>query len=306
MSDPVELYQPQIVIMDGQEIPVEKLIANHKRLQAENDKLKTDAAKALDTQHHEQELYPYRIELVKLQRHLERTKQKVVVLFEGRNAAGKGDTIRRMTRFMNSKHYRIVALGKPDETAQSQWFFQRYVTQLPRGGEIVFFDGSWYSRALIEPAFGFCSDEEYEVFMKGVNKFENNLILNGTTMVKIYLSVSRDEQVRRFERRRNDPLRQWKMEEVDLQTEDRWADFTRLKYEMLKNTNNSDAPWTVIRADQRQKARVNIMKVILNSVDYEDRNTDLNYVPDYDVVISGAREFELMSHQRKTEGSCTS
>jgi len=250
----------------------------------------------------EEELKPYQAELIRMQKHLEESGRRMIVLFEGRDAAGKGGTIRRMTRYMNEKHYRVVALGKPTEEQLTQWFFQKYVGHFPRGGEIVLFDRSWYNRAMVEPVFGFCSKEEYDNFMKGVTGFEKELVRQGTILVKLYFSVTKEVQKSRFGRRKNDPLRQWKLSEVDMQAQERWDDFTNVKYEMLKNTHTRTAPWTVIRSDDKHRCRLNALKVILNAVNYEKHDQTLDYVPDDSVVISGAREIEIMEKQRLKKG----
>ncbi len=248
---------------------------------------------------------PFQAELLKLQHHLEERDQRMIVLFEGRDAAGKGGTIRRVTRYMNEKHYRVVALGRPTEEQRTQWYFQRYAAQFPTGGEMVLFDRSWYNRAMVEPVFGFCTDEEYRNFMKGVVGFEKDLVRQGTTLVKLYFSVSKEEQQRRFDRRRDDPLRQWKLSEVDLQAQEHWDDFTEMKYKMLKRTSTLEAPWMIIRSENKHFARMEAMKLILNSVDYEGRDPDLDFVPDPLVVASGARELELMEAQRIQGGHFT-
>ena len=249
-----------------------------------------------------EELKPYQAELIKLQRHLEANKLKMIILFEGRDAAGKGGTIRRVTRYMNEKHYRVVALGKPTEEQRTQWYFQRYVEHFPRGGEIVLFDRSWYNRAMVEPVFGFCTPEEYQIFIEDTPSFEKTLVRNGIILIKLYFSVTKEEQRRRFERRKTDPLRQWKLSEVDLQAQEKWDDFTKMKYEMLKHTHTTIAPWTIIRSDNKHLARLNAMRVILNSIHYEDRDEMLDYVPDSNIVVSGARELELMEAQRLRSG----
>jgi polyphosphate kinase 2 len=207
---------------------------------------------------------------------------------------------------MNEKHYRVVALGKPTEEQRTQWFFQKYVQQFPAGGEVVLFDRSWYNRAMVEPVFGFCSQQEYNNFMQGVVGFEKDLVRQGTIMVKLYFSVTKDEQARRFERRKTDPLRQWKLSEIDVQAQDRWDEFTRQKYEMLRRTHTTHAPWTIIRSNNKYRARINAMKVILNAVPYERRDKDLDFVPDPEIVISGARELEVMEAQMLREGRFTS
>jgi polyphosphate kinase 2 len=282
-----------------------KLLAENERLRRRLSALEGDRRKAVRQYRRELELMPYQAELLKLQRHLEERHQRMVVLFEGRDAAGKGGTIRRVTRYMNEKHYRVVALGRPTEDQRTQWYFQRYAAQFPTGGEIVLFDRSWYNRAMVEPVFGFCTDEEYRNFMKGVVGFEKDLVRQGTTLVKLYFSVSKEEQQRRFDRRRTDPLRQWKLSEVDLQAQEHWDDFTDMKYRMLKRTSTLEAPWMIIRSETKHFARMEAMKLILNSVDYEGRDPDLDFVPDHGLVASGARELELMEAQRIQGGHFT-
>jgi len=250
----------------------------------------------------EKRLKPFQVELLKLQRHLEDHQKRMIVLFEGRDAAGKGGTIRRVTRYMNEKHYRVVALGKPTEEQRSQWYFQRYIAQFPHGGEMVLFDRSWYNRAMVEPVFGFCSDEEYRNFMRGVVGFEKDLVRQGTILVKLYFSVTKDEQKRRFDRRRDDPLRQWKLSEIDMQAQEHWDDFTEMKFRMLKRTSTADAPWVIVRSEDKPAARLNAMKAILNAVDYEGRNPELDFVPDPNVVVSAAQELALLDAERIRNG----
>jgi len=250
----------------------------------------------------EKALVPYQIELLKLQAHLERHQTRMIVLFEGRDASGKGGTIRRVTRYMNKKHYRVVALGKPTEEQRSQWYLQRYVTHFPRGGEMVLFDRSWYNRAMVEPIFGFCTPREHADFLRGVVGFEKDLVRQGTILVKLYFSVTRKEQMRRFERRRDDPLRQWKLSEVDLQAQELWDEFTEKKYEMLNRTHTLATPWTIIRSNDKHQARLNAMRVMLDAVDYEGRDSEVDFVPDPDIVVSGAREVELMEADRIRRG----
>jgi polyphosphate kinase 2 len=274
-------------------------------LAARIDELEHQLERAERRRSRERVLRPYQVELIKLQKHLERENTRMIVVFEGRDAAGKGGTIRRATRFMNEKHYRVVALGKPTEEQRNQWYFQRYVNHFPTGGEIVLFDRSWYNRAMVEPVFDFCTEEEYKTFLRGVVGFEKDLVRQNTNLVKLYFSVSKDEQARRFERRKSDPLRQWKLSEVDMQAQDRWDEFTEMKYRMLKRTSTVVAPWTIIRSGNKHLARLNAMKVILNSVPYENRNPDLDFAPDPEVVISGARELELMEAERLRDGRFT-
>jgi len=286
------------VVIDGNTISLDELINVYK----EASTSKSIESKAEIKRKNEQALKPYQAELIKLQRHLEDTNQKMIILFEGRDAAGKGGTIRRVTRYMNEKHYRVVALGKPTEEQKTQWFYQKYISHFPRGGEIVLFDRSWYNRAMVESVFGFCTKKEYDDFMKGVKGFEKDLTRQGIILIKLYFSVTKDEQARRFERRKTDPLRQWKLSEIDVQAQDRWDDFTETKYNMIKQTHSHNAPWTVIRSNDKQKARLEALKVILNSINYEGRDESIDYTLDPEIVISGAREIEIMDAQRSRSG----
>jgi polyphosphate kinase 2 len=296
---------PEYIEINGQEVRLEALLQEYREMSSSTQKLKRANKKAVRRYKQEQSLKPYQAELIGLQQHLEKTSTRMIIVFEGRDAAGKGGTIRRVTRYMNEKHYRVVALGKPTEDQRTQWFFQKYVSHFPRGGEIVLFDRSWYNRAMVEPVFGFCTETEYNNFMRGVGGFERDLIRQGTILIKLYFSVTKDEQERRFARRRNDSLRQWKLSEVDVQAQDRWDEFTNVKYEMLKRTHTTHAPWTIIRSFDKHRARLNAMKVILNSVPYERLNSDLDFVPDPEIVVSGARDLELMEAERLKSGKFT-
>jgi polyphosphate kinase 2 len=291
--------------VEGESLTQDELIVNYTQLKAKNLALKSDNRKAVKRYRREQMLKPYQAELIQMQKYLEETNRRMIIIFEGRDASGKGGTIRRVTRYMNEKRYRIVALGKPTEEQRFQWFFQKYVRHFPTGGEVVLFDRSWYNRAMVEPVFGFCTNEEYKNFIKGVVGFEKDLVRQGTILVKLYFSVTKEEQARRFERRKTDSLRQWKLSEVDVQAQERWDEFTNVKYTMLRKTHTSSAPWTVIRSNDKHLARINAMRVILNSVPYERTNKDLDYVPDSSIVISGSREMEKMEAQRIREGRFT-
>ena len=251
-----------------------------------------------------EELKPYQAELIKMQRHLEKTGKKMVILFDGRDASGKGGTIRRLTRYMNEKRYRAVALGKPSEHQKTELHIKRYIEHFPRAGEIVLFDRSWYNRALVEPVMGFCTQKQYNRFMKKVIIYENNFLEDEgrTLLLKLYFSVSKEEQSRRFGRRKNDPLRQWKLSEVDLQAQDLWDEFTEKKFMLLKKTHTKKSPWYVIRSDDKHLARRETMKVILKSVRYRGRNRKLDFAQDPDVVIPGDRELAQMKKQRKQYG----
>jgi polyphosphate kinase 2 len=239
-------------------------------------------------------LKKYQIELIKLQNYLEKENKRMIILFEGRDASGKGGAIRRITRYMNNKHYRIVALGKPDDTQRNQWFLQRYITHFPTGGEIVLFDRSWYNRAMVEPIFGFCTPEEHEIFMEDIVNFEQDLVRQGMILIKLYFSVSKEEQKRRFDRRIEDPLRHWKFSEVDMQAQDLWDEFSEKKYEMLRRTTSRSAPWHIVRSDDKHEARLEAMKIILNSVDYDGRNYSLDFNANEEVNISVQKELLQM------------
>jgi polyphosphate kinase 2 len=287
------LTQP--VKTSSADVSTDALLRELSDLRAERDRL----IQAVDK---DKPLRPYQIELLKLQRHLEEEKIPMIVIFEGRDASGKGGTIRRITRYMNEKRYQVVALGKPTDEQSSQWYFQRYVQHFPAGGEMVLFDRSWYNRAMVEPVFGFCTKAQYRDFLRGVVGFEKDLVRQGFVLVKLYFSVDKDTQATRFNRRTNDPLRQWKLSEIDVQAQEYWNDFTEMKHRMLERTSTGSAPWTIIRSNTKTKARMNAMKVILNAVDYGERNRDLNLRPDPEIVISGKRELQRMDTERDTLG----
>lgn len=300
-----------VKIKDENIIPKKDLKENEtiKKLQEENRYLKSilgdyknlDAhtlSEGIQKIYDLQALKPYQIELIKLQDWLEKVNKRMIIIFEGRDASGKGGAIRRITRYMNNKHYRVVALGKPTETQKNQWFLQRYITHFPTGGEIVLFDRSWYNRAMVEPIFGFCTPEEHEIFMEDIVNFEQDLVRQGMILIKLYFSVSKEEQKRRFDRRIHDPLRHWKFSEVDMQAQDLWDEFSEKKYEMLRRTTSRSAPWHIVRSDDKHLARLEAMKIILNSVDYDGRNYSLNFEANEDINISVQRELLQM---RKTK-----
>lgn len=260
---------------------------------------------ALLKYYYAEELKPYQAELIKMQVHLERTGKKMIILFDGRDASGKGGTIRRVTRYMNEKRYRVVALGKPNEIQRTELHIKRYIEQFPHAGEIVLFDRSWYNRAMVEPVMGFCSTDQYKRFLKKVNSYEENFILDAgkTILLKLYFSVSKEEQARRFERRKNDPLRQWKLSEVDLQAQELWDEFTEKKRVLLQKTHTKNSKWWVIRSDNKHLARRETMKLILNSVRYVGRSRTLNFDLDPEVVIPGDTELKNMAKEKKKFGS---
>jgi len=234
---------------------------------------------------YEKQKYRLQVELLKLQAWCKHTGQKVVILFEGRDAAGKGGTIKRMMEHLNPRGARVVALEKPSEVEKGQWYFQRYVQHLPTAGEIVLFDRSWYNRAGVERVMGFCSDEEYKEFMRQAPEFERNLVRSGVHLIKFWFSVSQKEQRRRFKERETHPLKQWKLSPVDLASLDKWDDYTRAKEAMFFHTDTADAPWTVIKSDCKKRARLNAMRYLLHKLPYE--NKDMTNVPQPDPLLVG-------------------
>ena len=218
---------------------------------------------------YQKKLEQLQVELIRLQTWAINKEERIIVIFEGRDAAGKGGAIRRLTERINPRHMRIVALPKPTKDEQSQWYFQRYVEQLPKAGEIVFFDRSWYNRAVIEPVNGFCSEKEYEIFMDQVNDFEKMILQSGIHVVKIYMSISKKEQSKRFEEIKSDPLKQWKMTKLDEKAQYFWDDYTVYKKAMFEKTNTKISPWKIIRANRKTDARINVINHILDRIPYD-------------------------------------
>lgn len=267
---------------------------------------KEDIVKAsLLKYYNSEELKPLQAELIKMQEHLEATGKKMIILFDGRDASGKGGTIRRMTRYMNEKRYRVCALGKPSALQKTELHMKRYIEQFPHAGEIVLFDRSWYNRAMVEPVMGFCNPAQYRRFIKKVVAYEENFILDGgkTVLLKLYFSVSKEEQNLRFERRRNDPLRQWKLSEVDLQAQDLWEEFTEKKKVLLQKTHTKNSKWWIIRSDDKHLARRETMKLILQSIKYRGRSRTLNFNPDPKIVIPGNIELKNMNKEQRKYGA---
>ncbi len=246
---------------------------------------------------YERQKYRLQVELLKLQAWVKETGQKVVILFEGRDAAGKGGTIKRFMEHLNPRGARVVALEKPSETERGQWYFQRYVQHLPTAGEIVLFDRSWYNRAGVERVMGFCTDAEYSEFMRQAPEFERMMVRNGIHLVKFWFSVSREEQRRRFKERRVHPLKQWKLSPIDLASLDRWDDYTKAKEAMFFYTDTADAPWTVIKSNCKKRARLNAMRYILHRLPYT--NKDAERIGPLDPLIVGRANvvYEQGEHQ---------
>lgn len=214
-------------------------------------------------------------ELIKMQNWVVENKKRVVIIFEGRDAAGKGGAIRRITEHLNPREHRVVALPRPNEVEQGQWYFQRYINQLPKAGEIVFFDRSWYNRAVVEPVNGFCTHEEYQVFMSQVNEFEKMLVNSGTYILKLYFSISKDEQEKRFAEIIDDPLKKWKYSPVDAKALELWDTYTEYKEKMFDVSDTDFAPWKILKANKKSKARIEALEYILQQIPYEPKNENL-------------------------------
>lgn len=228
--------------------------------------------RALRIYDYEKKLKKLQAKLIQMQSSVIENNERVIVIFEGRDAAGKGGAIRRITERINPRHFRIVALPKPTEEERSQWYFQRYIEKFPRAGEIVFFDRSWYNRAVVEPVNGFCSDEEYHIFMEQVNDFEKMITQSGIKLVKIYMSISKREQEKRFEEIQQNPLKQWKMTDVDRKAQDLWDAYTVYKDKMFDNTPEAAVPWKIIKANKKTVARINSIEYLLSQIPYDAKS----------------------------------
>jgi polyphosphate kinase 2 len=239
----------------------------------------------LSRKSYEQQKYHLQVELLKLQAWVKESGQRVVILFEGRDAAGKGGTIKRFMEHLNPRGARVVALEKPSEVERGQWYFQRYVSELPTAGEIVLFDRSWYNRAGVERVMGFCTNEEYIEFMRQAPEFERNLSRSGIHLIKFWFSVSQKEQRRRFKERELHPLKQWKLSPIDLASLDKWDDYTKAKEAMFFHTDTADSPWTVIKSDCKKRARLNAMRYVLHKLPYS--NKDITAIGSLDPLLVG-------------------
>ncbi len=237
------------------------------------------------------------IELLKLQNWIKRDGRRLVVVFEGRDAAGKGGTIKRFMEHLNPRGARVVALEKPTEREAGQWYFQRYVKHLPAAGEMVFFDRSWYNRAGVERVMGFCSDAEYAEFIREVPMFESMLTGSGIDLVKLWFSVSADEQRTRFAIRMVDPVRQWKLSPMDLESLDKWQRYTDAKEAMFAATDTATAPWTVVKSNDKKRARIEAMRHVLSLFDYDDKDAEVAGVPDASIVGSAVDVYERGEHR---------
>lgn len=224
---------------------------------------------------YEDTLYKLQVELVKLQRHFIKCGDKILIIFEGRDAAGKDGTIKRIIQHLSPRETRVVALGKPSDRDRSSWYFQRYVSYLPAAQELVLFNRSWYNRAGVEPVMGFCTHAEYEEFMSSVPEFEHMLVRSGIKLMKYYLDISKSEQAERLDDRKKDPLSQWKISALDAHALKKWKEYGAARDKMLAHTHNPVAPWTIVHADDKQLARIHVIKDILSRLDYEDKDEQL-------------------------------
>ena len=247
-----------------------------------------------ETLEYEKELHRLQVELLKFQNHVKENGLRVLMLFEGRDAAGKGGTIKRITEHLNPRGAKVVALEKPSNTERTQWYFQRYVSYLPSAGEMVLFDRSWYNRAGVEPVMGFCTEEEHKEFLREVPEFEKMIVNSGIIFIKFYFSVSKKEQAKRFDKRINDPLKQYKISPVDTEAQKLWDKYTIAKYSMLLSTHMPYAEWTVIKSDNKKKARINCIKHILSHVDYPDKISSDHLNIDTSILLNGSDEIKRM------------
>ena len=253
-----------------------------------------------ETLEYEQELTKLQIELLKLQNHVKENGLKILMIFEGRDAAGEGGTIKRITEHLNPRGARVVALEKPSDIERTQWYFQRYTQYLPSAGEIVLFDRSWYNRAGVEPVMGFCTTEEHHEFLREVPEFEKMLVKSGIILFKFYFSVSKKEQAKRFKKREIDPLKQYKLSPVDKESQNLWDKYTIAKFSMLMASNTDNAPWTIIKSDDKKRARLNCIRHILSNLEYEKKTESKDFFKiDKDILISGTQEIENMEHDHK-------
>ena len=246
-------------------------------------------ARRMKSKEYYQQKLPLQVELVRLQNWVKESGKRVIILFEGRDAAGKGGTIRRFMEHWNPRSARVVALDKPSDVEVGQWYFQRYISNFPSAGEIVLFDRSWYNRAGVERVMGFSTDAEYRLFLEQAPTLEKMIVDSGIQLIKLYFSVSRREQLRRFEKRAKDPLKHWKVSPIDLLSKDKWAEYTEAKEAMFLLTHSDIAPWTIIKSDDKMRARINAMRHVLHVIDYEGKDEAVAYEPDPSLVAS-ARE----------------
>ncbi len=297
---------PMIELIDEQvrtSIPHE-LIAKVKKAKSKRDIISSNYPydKQMKNSEYLKKIQLLQIELVKMQAWAKEVGERIVLLFEGRDAAGKGGTIQRFTENLNPRGAKVVALAKPSDTERGQWYFQRYIEKLPTKGEIVFFDRSWYNRAGVEHVMGFCTPHEYLEFMRQTPEFERMMVRSGIRFYKFWFSVSREEQLRRFLGRARDPLKQWKLSPMDVESLGRWDSYTKAKEAMLFYTDTADAPWTIVRSDDKKRARLNAIRHILYTIPYAGKDTDVVTAPDPHIVGSAKAIYEQgeRSHSHAT------
>ncbi len=277
----------QLVRRGGDKITAEDLDRlNSKRgLRALLRAKKIDASKVMRTLRYEDELEKLQVELVKLQRSVQEEGRRAAILFEGRDAAGKGGAIKRFTEYLMPRAMRVVALSKPTDKEKGEWYFQRYIPHLPAPGEMVFFDRSWYNRAVVEPVNGFCTKEEYQTYMRQAPEFEHMLYEDGVEIIKFWFSISKKEQMKRFDARRDDPLKNWKISPVDQRAQELWGSYTKYKNQMFSRTHTSFSPWIIVRANDKKKARLESIRYVLSTLEYDGKSeAEIELQPDPNVV----------------------
>ncbi len=238
---------------------------------------------------YEKELEILHLQLVKLQAHQQETGQRIIILFEGRDAAGKGGTIAAFRSYLNPRHARVVALTKPTETEQGQWYYQRYLDHFPTAGEMVLFDRSWYNRAGVEPVMGFCSEQQHQAFLEQTPAFEKLIADEGIAFFKVWLNVSQEMQIKRFHDRRHNPLKSWKLSPLDIKAIGKWGDYTDARDKMLRHTHTNHAPWTIVRSNDKRRARLNVMRHVLMQVEYDGKDSNAIGTIDANVLGHGGK-----------------
>ncbi len=274
-----------------------KEITKEKKVKNQSEKVQIWVKK--ETLEYEKELSKLQVELLKFQNHVKDKGLKILMIFEGRDAAGKGGTIKRITEHLNPRGARVVALEKPSDIEASQWYFQRYVQHLPSAGEIVIFDRSWYNRSMVEPVMGFCTERQHHKFLKDAPEFEDMIVDEDIKIFKFYFSVSKGEQERRFKARETDPLKQYKLSPVDKESQRLWDEYSLAKFMMLSATHTEHAPWTIVKSDNKKKARLNCIKHILNFVDYPNKISKKEIDVDCDIIVYGRDEAIAMEKMFK-------
>jgi polyphosphate kinase 2 len=285
----------EFVHPDRRKEEIEQLLEEEKR-NADKKKKRVTVWIKEEVLNYEDELRMLQIELLKMQNHVKKHGLKVLMIFEGRDAAGKGGTIKRVIEHLNPRGARVVALVKPSDKEKTQWYFQRYVQHLPSAGEIVLFDRSWYNRAGVERVMDFCTQEEHSEFLHEVPEFEKMLDNSGIKIFKFYFSISKEEQNKRFEKRKTDPLKQFKLSDVDQKSQELWDDYSMTKYSMLLASHTDHAPWTIIRSDDKKTARINTIKHILSNMQYEEKTKAKLLKADKNIVIPANQEIENMQN----------